>query len=178
MNFPSITTKSRDKIFTDEHWQGIQERTKHDKDFHLYLQVLYYTGCRPNEITHLKREHINDNGTIKIYQSKVKRDKFVSVPPFLLNELLQFKDIVFRGYGRQIEFYGKKFKKVRLAMGLNTEYNLYTFRHTFATNLLNKTNDIHLVSKALGHSNIMITSKHYANRSTQDIHDRVSSLWE
>ena len=73
-------------------------------------------------------------------------------------------------------------------MGLGIDYNLYTFRHTFATNLLNKTSDIHFrsgkwrsllsiifktvgkVSKALGHSNIMITSKHYANRSTKDIH--------
>ncbi|MGL4562675.1 MAG: tyrosine-type recombinase/integrase [Brevinema sp.] len=60
-------------------------------------------------------------------------------------------------------------------MDLNSAYTLYIFRYTFATNLLNKTNDIHLVSKALGHSNIIITSKHYANRSSKDIQERISA---
>ena len=144
---------------------------------YLYLKVLYYTGCRPNEIVNLRRQDIDDNGAIKIYQSKVKKYKYVSVPPVILDELLQFNDKIFDGFGKHIEFYSKKFRRIKLAMGLNIEYTLYTFRHTFATNLLNKTSDIHLVSKALGHSNIMITSKHYANRSNKDIQDRVSTLW-
>ena len=177
LNFPSLTTNIRDKIYTPTQWQQIQSMVAHDKDFLLYLTMLYYTGCRPSEIVDLNRDDIDDNGSIKIYQNKVKKYKYVNIPPVILEELLVFEDKIFRGHGRQSEFYGKKFKKIRLAMGLNTDYSLYTFRHTFATNLLNMTSDIHLVSKALGHSNIMITSKHYANRSNKDIHDKVSILW-
>ena len=178
LNFPKIQTKVRDKTYTPNQWQDIQERSKKDRDLHLYLKVLYYTGCRPNEIVNLRRQDIDNDGTIKIYQSKVKKYKYVSVPPMILDELLTFQDKIFEGFDKQIEFYSKKFREIKVAMGLNTEYTLYTFRHTFATNLLNKTSDIHLVSKALGHSNIMITSKHYANRSNKDIQDRVSVLWD
>ena len=178
LNFPRIQTKVRDKTYTPKQWQEIQDRTEKDSDLHLYLKVLYYTGCRPNEIVNLRRQDIDDNGAIKIYQSKVKKYKYVSVPPVILDELLTFQDKIFDGFGKHIEFYSKKFRRIKIAMGLGIDYNLYTFRHTFATNLLNKTSDIHLVSKALGHSNIMMTSKHYANRSTKDIQDRVSVLWD
>ncbi len=178
LNFPSLTTKIRDKTYTPKQWQDIQDRAEKDSDLYLYLKVLYYTGCRPNEIVNLRKQDIDDNGTIKIYQSKVKKYKYVSVPPIILDELLTFQDKIFDGFGKHIEFYSKKFRRIKIAMGLSTEYTLYTFRHTFATNLLNKTSDIHLVSKALGHSNIMITSKHYANRSNKDIQDRVSVLWD
>ena len=178
LNFPRLTTKIRDKTYTPKQWQDIQELSKKDKDLNLYLKVLYYTGCRPNEIVNLRRQDIDDDGIIKIYQSKVKKYKYVSVPPVILDELLTFQDKIFDGFGKHIEFYSKKFRRIKIAMGLGIDYNLYTFRHTFATNLLNKTSDIHLVSKALGHSNIMMTSKHYANRSTKDIQDRVSVLWD
>ena len=177
LNFPRIQTKVRDKTYTPKQWQEIQERSKKDKDLNLYLKVLYYTGCRPNEIVNITKQDIDENGTIKIYQSKVKKYKYVSVPPLILDELLTFQDKIFDGFGKHIEFYSKKFRRIKIAMGLGIDYNLYTFRHTFATNLLNMTSDIHLVSKALGHSNIMITSKHYANRSNKDIHDKVSILW-
>ena len=177
LNFPRIQTKVRDKTYTPKQWQEIQERSKKDKDLNLYLKVLYYTGCRPNEIVNITKQDIDENGTIKIYQSKVKKYKYVSVPPLILDELKKFKDKIFDGFGKHIEFYSKKFRRIKIAMGLGIDYNLYTFRHTFATNLLNMTSDIHLVSKALGHSNIMITSKHYANRSNKDIHDKVSILW-
>ena len=178
LNFPRLTTKIRDKTYTPKQWQDIQNIAEKDSDLHLYLKVLYYTGCRPNEIVNITKQDIDENGAIKIYQNKVKKYKYVSVPPVILDELLIFQDKIFDGFGKHIEFYSKKFRRIKIAMGLGIDYNLYTFRHTFATNLLNKTSDIHLVSKALGHSNIMMTSKHYANRSTKDIQDRVSVLWD
>ncbi|OON97313.1 MAG: hypothetical protein ATN36_03800 [Epulopiscium sp. Nele67-Bin005] len=81
LNFPKLTTKVREKTYTAEQWADIQARAKKDKDLYLYLRVLYYTGCRPNEITDLRRADIDDKGLIKVYQSKVEKYKFVSVPP-------------------------------------------------------------------------------------------------
>ncbi|MGL5721227.1 MAG: tyrosine-type recombinase/integrase, partial [Brevinema sp.] len=133
-------------------------------------------GCRPSELISLHRKDIDTNGSVRIFQNKTKLKKTITIPAFLIKEMKQ--GYIFEGHNRQPEYYGKKFRKLRLKLGLSTEYSLYTFRHTFATNLLNKTSDIHLVSKALGHTNIMMTAKHYANRTSKDIQDRVSILWD
>ena len=56
---------------------------------------------------------------------------------------------------------------------MNKEYCLYAFRHSFGTRMMNKTKDIHLVSKLLGHSDISITAKHYINRSDSEIREKL-----
>ncbi len=97
LEFPKLTTKVRDKVFTDENWQKINEITKHDKDFNLYLNTLYYTGCRPSEILDMTKSDIEENGIIKIYQNKVKKYKYSTVPPSLLNAILSVdNDIIFK----------------------------------------------------------------------------------
>lgn len=150
LSFPKIGVKVREAVYTDEQWEAIQKLASKDKDFLLYLKALYYTGCRPSEIVSLHRKDIDTQGNARIFQNKVKTKKTVSIPPFLLKDMGEA--YIFKGHGRQPEYYGKKFRKLRLKLGLSTEYSLYTFRHTFGTRLLNKTGDIHLVSKALGHS--------------------------
>ena len=42
--------------------------------------------------------------------------------------------------------------------------------------MMNKTKDIHLVSKLLGHSDISITAKHYINRSDSEIREKLLSI--
>ncbi len=82
---------------------------------------------------------------------------------------MQNLDYIFRGAtAKNKNFYGSKFSKLKKELALNQEYNLYTVRHTGATNLLNATGDIEFVSKQLGHSNIEMTATHYINR--QDSH--------
>ncbi|MGL5956016.1 MAG: tyrosine-type recombinase/integrase, partial [Brevinema sp.] len=136
LSFPKITVKVREAIYSEKQWQEIQKLAQDDKDFLLYLQTLYFTGCRPSEIISLHRKDIDNN--IRIFQNKTKLKKTIG---FLIEKI----GFIFQGHDKQAEYYSKKFKKLRLKLG--REYSLYTFRHTFATNLLNKTSDIHLVRK-------------------------------
>lgn len=95
-----------------------------------------------------------ERGQRKFFRAKLKNIK---------------RERIFQGCCRQKEYYAKKFKDLKEKLRLPKEYCLYAFRHSFATRMLNKTKDLHLVSQLLGHSDIKITAKHYINRSDDDI---------
>ncbi|MGL4562639.1 MAG: tyrosine-type recombinase/integrase [Brevinema sp.] len=174
LTFPNPKVGIRDLVINEQDYLKLINHCK-DHDFTLYLDTLWETGCRPNEITQLKKSDIDFNkGIAKIYQFKTKKYKTAYLTDRLL-ELYRAKsdENIFNGHDRQKEYYAKKFSKLRDELKLNKEYCLYTFRHTFGTRMMNKTKDIHLVSKLLGHSDISITAKHYINRSDDDIRQKL-----
>lgn len=146
-----------------------------DDDFKLYMMTLWETGCRPNEIVSLQKKNIDfTRGTTKLYQNKTKKYKTVYFTDSLLKEFEKIEtERMFHGYDKNDTHYSRKFKKLKDELELNQEYCLYAFRHSFGTRMLNKTKDIHLVSKLLGHSDISITARHYINRSDSEIRDKL-----
>ena len=60
-----------------------------------------------------------------------------------------------------IDSYFKAFKKVAISEGFG-EYKFHNLRDTYAVRRWIETGDIHLVSKEIGHKNVMVTQK-YAN---------------
>ncbi|MGL5253655.1 MAG: tyrosine-type recombinase/integrase [Brevinema sp.] len=174
LSFPNLRVSVRDTIIPENDYKKLVQ-TARGKDFKLYLQTLWETGCRPSELLPMKKDDIDFNkGIAKIYQSKTKKYKIV----YLTDELLSLfegiqSDQIFEGYNRQKEYYGKLFKELREKLNFPKEYCLYAFRHSFGTRMLNKTKDIHLVSKLLGHSDISITAKHYINRNTDEIREKL-----
>ena len=174
ITLPNPKVGIRETTIQEKDYTQIIDSTK-DDDFKLYMMSLWETGCRPNEIVDLKKSDIDfDTGIAKIYQSKTKKYKTV----YLTDELLTIFDsiqteYIFNAYDKHKAFYGRIFKKLRNDLDMNKEYCLYAFRHSFGTRMLNKTKDIHLVSKLLGHSDISITAKHYINRSDSEIRERL-----
>ena len=47
-------------------------------------------------------------------------------------------------------------------MGLDFNLTMHVARHTFAVWALNKGVDVHIISRLLGHSSVMVTEKVYA----------------
>ncbi|MGL4388965.1 MAG: tyrosine-type recombinase/integrase [Brevinema sp.] len=135
------------------------------------MMTLWETGCRPSEIINLKKSDIDfDKGSSKIFQNKTKKFKAIYLTDSLLSIFNEIEnEYLFIGHDKQKEYYAKKFRDLRDSLNLNKEYCLYAFRHSFGTRILNKTKDIHLVSKLLGHSDISIIAKHYINRSDDGI---------
>ncbi|MDK2818734.1 MAG: site-specific integrase [Spirochaetota bacterium] len=174
LTFLMTKDSTRDIIIEENDYKYMRTAIT-DKDFLLYIDTLWETGCRPNEITQLKKSNIDFNkGTAKIYQNKTKKYKTV----YLTDELLTIFDriqnnYIFIGCDKNDTHYSRKFKKLKDELELNKEYCLYAFRHSFGTRMLNKTKDIHLVSKLLGHSDISITAKHYINRSDSEIREKL-----
>ncbi|MGL4393659.1 MAG: tyrosine-type recombinase/integrase [Brevinema sp.] len=109
-----------------------------------------------------------------MFQNKTKKYKVIYFTDLLLTifDGIENKSI-FLGHDKQKEYYAKMFRTLRDRLGMNRGYCLYAFRHSFGTRILNKTKDIHLVSKLLGHSDISITAKHYINHSDDEIREKL-----
>ena len=167
----------REVVILEDDYKILLSNAK-DDDFKLYMMSLWETGCRPNEIVPLKKSEIDFNkGIVKVFQTKTKKYKTVYLTDELLKEFENIKtEYIFNAYDKHKAFYGRIFKKLRNDLDMNKEYCLYAFRHSFGTRMLNKTKDIHLVSKLLGHSDISITAKHYINRSDSEIREKLLSI--
>lgn len=114
----------------------------------LFCEMVYYTLRRVREIRllQLKEIHLAD-GRIEIPASKSKTGKpgFVTIPDPLLNRLLNLKLHEYPGefylFGSAgypaskptgVNYFRKRFKKIKELYGLGREYGIYNFKHTGA----------------------------------------------
>lgn len=185
LEFPKLRTKAREVIISEVDLQKILHHVKEnwqDEDFYFYLLTLYNCFGRPSEIVHLEVRHFDfTKETVEYVQNKTKKSKTV----YLQNEYLELlKEFIrrrgitgylFEGHSRNQEFYSKKFKHLKLELGLNPDYTLYTYRHTSATNLYEKTQDVLFCANMIGDSP-ETTSKHYLNLKSAYYKDKMRSL--
>ncbi|MBM6840103.1 site-specific integrase [[Clostridium] spiroforme] len=156
-----------------------------DEQYRVLFHVLYFCGLRKGEALSLKWKNvdlINASLTIVSTASKVKgKGQIIKSPKsrtsyrtiylnesmkelllkYYLNKRRKFNDIknlfVF-GDTKMISFSSldRKFDHYKKISGVSN-MNLHGFRHSHATLLLQLTNDVHTVSKRLGHRSIEIT---------------------
>jgi len=67
----------------------------------------------------------------------------------------------------------RQFKRVREALGLGREFVLYTARHSFGTEIMEKTGNPKLVMKVMGHSDLQTTMR-YVHPETAVVRDVVN----
>ena len=153
-----FTKKELKKIFKKIYTSNLDLQTK------AIIYTLLFMGLRTSELINIKLSDINfERETLRICG---KRDKvrYVFIHPLLSSiykVILNYKTTYLftnkqgdKFSPRYIQYLVKKvFKK------LNITYDVipYKFRHSFATFLLNETNDILFVKDMLGHSNIKTT---------------------
>lgn len=63
------------------------------------------------------------------------------------------------------------FTTLKKKLKIREEVKLHSFRHTFATLLIRQGQNLSLISKHLGHSDINITNKNYAHLVIDDLMD-------
>jgi integrase len=140
------------------------------KDTDLYLAALITYGCllRPHkEIRLLKWSEIDlERGLISLDGSRNKtgRNRIVPIPNFVLQELRNTLDInndyVFgNGYmTRNKDYFKTKWTRYKRSSKFDlTNVTLYSFRHTGAINVFEKTGSIQKVKEVMGHSNLQAT---------------------
>ena len=144
----------------------------------LYFECLAMTGCRMSEIADLKSEHVDfGRGVFTIEQSKTGIPRMVPIPPSVKTRLTGIASqtspdnyIFTTTTGRKFtdESWLHAFHKRIKILGIN-RVNLtpYSFRHSFATRLLEEDVNIHKVAKILGHD-IKMTAA-YEHLTTKDI---------
>lgn len=149
---------------------------KEDKLFYKFLKLLNLTGARPGDILSLNLNSINfETGILRINISKTSRQidfpMYEELRTFLQEEIFTTE----RNIGTSIfdEYKShtitRKFSKLKRQLNLNKEYNLKTFRKTFATRLVNKGVDASIVAYLLGHTSVGTTAKYYIGKEAGNI---------
>lgn len=139
----------------------------------LIMEVLYACGLRVSEIIDLKVDDLNlEMGFIKV-TGKGSKERIVPVTNFvsrLISEYIQDIRLSFlketntdlllltnRGKGFTRQGLWKMIKKHALMSGINKTITPHTFRHSFATHLIENGADLRAVQELLGHTDINTT---------------------
>jgi len=132
------------------------------------LEVLYSTGIRVGELVNLKIQDINFFEEMIKVKGKGERERIVPVGKPALNALIDYLEkrpfkneryVFLNKYGkkiteRSVERIVKKYQKIA---GIEKEITPHTFRHSFATHLLDRGADLRSVQEFLGHKRITTT---------------------
>ncbi|PKH11468.1 site-specific integrase [Planomicrobium sp. MB-3u-38] len=145
--------------------------------------TLHRTGIRINTLGQLEERHIDfENLTLSLDGSILKNHKMLQLPideqtAELLRVLIQQNKKIRKRYSKKNSFVfitqkgdsldtkstnnaiSKRLNKYSKEFGLK-DINPHAIRRAYAKNLLNKGADVALISKALGHSNLAVTTRY------------------
>jgi site-specific recombinase XerD len=152
-----------------------------NKKHHCIISLLYDTGLRVSELTHIKmRDFDFDRMLLRVFQGKGKKDRMVILPAKLKEVLTgqarikKADDFLFTN-GRSGRLTETTIQKVVAQAGskagLHKHIHPHTLRHSFATYLLENGTDIRYIQELLGHAKLQTTQiyTHVANKNLQGI---------
>jgi integrase/recombinase XerD len=128
------------------------------------LETLYATGIRVSELVYLKQSNLMiDDGLILVY-GKGSKERLVpigrSARQWIEEYQKQSQDYLFlniRGTKLTRDMIRKLVEKYSLTSGIGKKIHPHTFRHSFATHLLEGGADLRAVQEMLGHADISTT---------------------
>lgn len=138
------------------------------------LETLYSCGLRVSELVNLKLTNLYfDEGYVKI-EGKADKERLVPVSNRAVDEINKYlngyrKSLKIHKESENILFLNRRGKKLSRVMvftiiknladkvGLEKKISPHTFRHSFATHLINGGADLRAVQEMLGHESILTT---------------------
>lgn len=151
------------------------------------LEVLYGCGLRVSELVDLKISNINFKENYLMVEGKGEKTRLVplakSTAAFILNYIenvrvnakfnKKFQDTLFlnsRGTNMSRVIVFIIIKEMTQRAGINKSISPHTFRHSFATHLLQNGADLRFIQEMLGHSSIT-TTQVYTHLKTEELRD-------
>lgn len=152
---------------TDNTFSGIRDR--------VILELLYSTGCRVSELTGLKVKDIDIKKRMALVHGKGSKERWVFLTRGTAEELISYLPLrekyklksgsyedgflLLNKKGGCLTVRGVRYiiNKYIRAIGVAKHVSPHTFRHTFATHMLNNGAGIRVVQEMLGHSSIATT---------------------
>ncbi|MBU0962817.1 MAG: tyrosine-type recombinase/integrase [Nanoarchaeota archaeon] len=169
---PNVLNK-REILDMIEQTKNIQHR--------IILMFLYYSGLRLNELLNLRWEDIDiERKTIQLKIAKGEHQRVI----FLHDKLIEILNIIGTKKegliflsNRNKKYSGESIqqivKQAAKRAGIKKRVTPHTFRHSFATHLLEAGADIRYIQQLLGHSNLQTTQiyTHVANKDIKRLAD-------
>lgn len=132
----------------------------------LIVALLYYAGCRVSEVTDLLRRSVFSDSLI--VKGKGEKERIIPMAIPLMERMTAYINTMdntsspwlFPGRKKQPitrQTVSNVIKYLRIGTGIMDQLTPHTFRHMFATNLLEKGLDLRDIQLLLGHSSIMTT---------------------
>lgn len=153
------------------------------------LELLYAAGLRVSELCQLALDDLDLQQGILIAHGKGSKDRFVPIHNLmqkLLSEYIaqwrqQFRPVCRKlflnrsGQGLTRQYIWKMIKKYVTQCDLKTSISPHTFRHTFATHLLEGGADLRVVQMLLGHADISATEiyTHVQKSQLMELHKKL-----
>ena len=153
------------------------------------IEVLYGCGLRVSELTELQISNINFKENYLKIQGKGDKVRFVPLADYTADFIKNYinnirskqkinpkhSDILFlnsRGaqISRQMVFL--VIKEIVKKAGIQKNISPHTFRHSFATHLLQNGADLRFIQEMLGHSSIT-TTEIYTHLNTEELHETI-----
>lgn len=146
------------------------------------IELLFVTGARVSELANLKSSQIDLVAGIILFKGKGNKERLIQICNLETLKILRDYQSVFQsmiqksGYFLVNRFKNKLsdqtirnvVKKVTLKAGISQKITPHSFRHTFATLLLENDVDIKYIQLLLGHSSIATTQIYtHVNREKQ-----------
>lgn len=143
----------------------------------IQLELLYYCGLRVQEMISLRVQDIDFKAEVlKVVNGKGGKDRFVPLPKPLQVDLKAYLPTV-TDYLFDTKKRNTQALLTRLSKKLGRSIHPHTLRHSYATHVLEKTNNLELVRELLGHTNIM-TTQLYTHLTTKAKVKGIKEVWK
>ncbi|WP_426476319.1 site-specific tyrosine recombinase XerD [Chryseobacterium sp. CBSDS_008] len=170
---------------------AIEVNTDLGKRNHCIIEVLYGCGLRVSELIDLKISNINFKEQYIKVNGKGNKTRFVPLADFTADMLesyikevrskgkinKKYEDTLFlnsRGTSMSRVIVFLIIKELTDKAGVNKKISPHTFRHSFATHLLQNGADLRYIQEMLGHSSIT-TTEVYTHLKTEELRDVILS---
>ncbi len=148
------------------------------------LETFYSSGLRMSELVGLNLDDIDFiSGIIKV-RGKGKKERIVPVGETALFALKKYLDkrkkqtdaVFLNNNNRRVTCRGVGYILIKYlnAAGIKPHVSAHTFRHSFATHLLNRGADLRTVQELLGHANLSTTQiyTHLTTEKLKSVYDK------
>lgn len=141
----------------------------------MIFELLYSTGCRVSELCSINVEHLDkdDHSVLVSGKGRKQRQVFIGNNSWqALNDYLPYrkalldscgaaeqKSLLINTLGSRLSQRGLSYiiRKWIMKTGISKKVSPHTFRHTFATHLMDRGADIRIVQEMLGHASLSTT---------------------
>ncbi len=153
------------------------------------LETLYSTGIRVSELVGLNEEDVDLYGGMIKVQGKGKKERLVPIGSYAIKAIKEYNNskkkknssqrntpLFLNKYGARLSSrsVARSLDKYLKMTGINLTTSPHTFRHSFATHMLDKGANLRSVQELLGHSNLSTTQiyTHVTTERLKQVYDK------